>query len=1076
MRSISNLFGRVSDRHGDSERLWKISGKLATLLVSSFVVFSVVSGAGGATFTIDDTSESTSAQGSTTTTAPALSQAPTEADLSDISWSTSDTVKIYNIDYSETVSDSGRTVGEDVIDTDLYDTGDGGWKRLEDNHLSGGYYYPEYLDTVTRTFEFGIPDSTETDLEQNTGPHKDFDDAVELRYGLWNQNTEAPADDSGGEFIRNSVRWEFDYFPDGMRTTPSLTMPVEEINRNDRALFVDARVLGDDDPGFGDNDNDDAVVDYSYTTYVQGANTEETYSFSLSDRKGQSVTGDATLSFDFDGVAAQRGAGDGKQLSISVNGNEVFSGFDSYVQGERTVQFSASYLTAGENDVTVSGPGFSGEGAYGFTISDLQLNANTDPDFDDDGVQNWNDPYPNTKDGDGDGLNDGNDPCPTNPNCDDTGKDDGADQKPENPDNDGDGLKDGEDPAPNTADADGDGLEDGNDPYPTQKDGDGDGLIDSNDPCPTDPNCDGTGKDDGADQRPQDPDNDGDGIKDGNDAAPNEAEDFDGCQDGDGAPEPDGPCTSDSDGDGIIDRNDAAPYEPEDFDGYQDNDGAPDPDNDGDGIPDDSDAEPNTAEDMDGCQDGDGAPEPDGACTSDSDGDGIIDSNDAAPYELEDFDGYQDDDGAPDPDNDGDGIPDTEDAAPNEAEDMDGCQDGDGAPEPEGACTNDSDGDGIIDRNDAAPDQPEDLDGFEDGDGEPDPDNDGDGIPDTEDAAPNEAEDFDGCEDSDGAPEPDGTCTNDSDGDGILDRNDAAPNKAEDMDGFEDGDGVPDPDNDGDGIPDTEDAAPNEAEDMDGCQDSDGAPEPDGACTNDSDGDGIPDSEDGAPAEPEDMDGFEDGDGVPDPDNDGDGIPDTEDAAPDTPEDMDDCEDGDGAPEPDGTCTEQTPDVSLTADSTTGTDTQVTFRVTNTGSAEGYVLDLALPEGWTVAEQTAAGGTWSAGDTTWLWQTIGSGEAVEPTVTFDIPDGASGQYTVTGSVLTADSVVAETSTTVTVTEATPVRAAIDSNGDGTIGDFEVLQAIDHWRTNDEVPNTGGKRIGDRQILTLIEEWRTNGGA
>jgi len=47
---------------------------------------------------------------------------------------------------------------------------------------------------------------------------------------------------------------------------------------------------------------------------------------------------------------------------------------------------------------------------------------------------------------------------------------------------------------------------------------------------------------------------------------------------------PDRQGFKDSDGDGVIDKDDKAPYDAEDGDGFQDDDGAPEPDNDGDGI------------------------------------------------------------------------------------------------------------------------------------------------------------------------------------------------------------------------------------------------------------------------------------------------------------------------------------------------------------------------------------------------------------------------------------------------------------------------------------------------------------
>lgn len=133
--------------------------------------------------------------------------------------------------------------------------------------------------------------------------------------------------------------------------------------------------------------------------------------------------------------------------------------------------------------------------------------------------------------------------------------------------------------------------------------------------------------------------------------------------------------TRDSDGDGIDDKHDAAPLEAEDFDGFQDADGAPDYDNDGDGIIDQLDKAPLIPEDIDGFEDDDGVPD------LDNDWDGIPDSLDGAPNQPEDLDGYQDDDGIPDLDDDGDGIPDISDACKGQAETYNGYRDDDGCPD-----------------------------------------------------------------------------------------------------------------------------------------------------------------------------------------------------------------------------------------------------------------------------------------------------------------------------------------------------------------------------------------------------------
>ncbi|MDX9975508.1 MAG: OmpA family protein [FCB group bacterium] len=63
----------------------------------------------------------------------------------------------------------------------------------------------------------------------------------------------------------------------------------------------------------------------------------------------------------------------------------------------------------------------------------------------------------------------------------------------------------------------------------------------------------------------------------------------------------------DSDGDGVADLKDGAPLEAEDKDGFEDEDGAPDLDNDRDGIPDTVDREPMTAETRNRWRDEDGA-------------------------------------------------------------------------------------------------------------------------------------------------------------------------------------------------------------------------------------------------------------------------------------------------------------------------------------------------------------------------------------------------------------------------------------------------------------------------------------
>lgn len=54
-----------------------------------------------------------------------------------------------------------------------------------------------------------------------------------------------------------------------------------------------------------------------------------------------------------------------------------------------------------------------------------------------------------------------------------------------------------------------------------------------------------------------------------------------------------------------------------------------------------------------------------------------------------------------------------------------------------------------------------------------------------------------------------------------------------------------------------------------------------------------------------------------------------------------------------------------------------------------------------------------------------------------------------------------------------VPVAVDANNDGRVGDFEILDAIELWRSGDAVPETCGETIGDFQVLDIIEIWRSN---
>jgi len=155
-----------------------------------------------------------------------------------------------------------------------------------------------------------------------------------------------------------------------------------------------------------------------------------------------------------------------------------------------------------------------------------------------------------------------------------------------------------------------------------------------------------------------------------------------------------------------------------------------------------------------------------------------------------------------------------------------------------------------------------------------------------------------------------------------------------------------------------------------------------------------------------------------------------------------------------------------------GGNVTVTFTIENNRTAPaGFILNLThLPEGFSIVDQSSPGGTWNAGETKWLWETIDGGESKSASVTLAVPRDANGTYAVEAAVLDADAV--RDATSVAFTTCLSIAGAIDGDDDGTIGDFEVLRAIELWRTNAAVPGTCEEAIDDFEMLELIETWRS----
>ena len=92
-------------------------------------------------------------------------------------------------------------------------------------------------------------------------------------------------------------------------------------------------------------------------------------------------------------------------------------------------------------------------------------------------------------------------------------------------------------------------------------------------------------------------------------------------------------------------------------------------------------------------------------------------------------------------------------------------------------------------------------------------------------------------------------------------------------------------------------------------------------------------------------------------------------------------------------------------------------------------------------------------------------------VAADAEDAAFSVTTTPGS----EDVTQRTETVVTVDGCESIPSAVDENDDGRIGDFEVLDAIEYWRDDAEVPGTCGETIDDFEVLDLIETWRNDSG-
>jgi hypothetical protein len=116
---------------------------------------------------------------------------------------------------------------------------------------------------------------------------------------------------------------------------------------------------------------------------------------------------------------------------------------------------------------------------------------------------------------------------------------------------------------------------------------------------------------------------------------------------------------------------------------------------------------------------------------------------------------------------------------------------------------------------------------------------------------------------------------------------------------------------------------------------------------------------------------------------------------------------------------------------TAGATVTVYFEITNTGdNTSAYILNVeSIPNSWNIEDRDDDGGFWKSSSSRWLFQTIDPGESRNPSLTFNVPAGASGDYTIDGEAYDNDGVVDTTSTTIAVVQATPTPEPTPTDDD-----------------------------------------------
>ena len=147
----------------------------------------------------------------------------------------------------------------------------------------------------------------------------------------------------------------------------------------------------------------------------------------------------------------------------------------------------------------------------------------------------------------------------------------------------------------------------------------------------------------------------------------------------------------------------------------------------------------------------------------------------------------------------------------------------------------------------------------------------------------------------------------------------------------------------------------------------------------------------------------------------------------------------------------------------------ISYNVANTGSnATGAIVDVTLPDEWTVTSTSDAGGIYKSQNQSWLWQTINASETRSPTLTVEVPSTtAAGEYNISAVVKTTAGSVDTTAETITVASESvgsteQVRTTVSAPASVSAGDTFTAEYT--------IENTGSTATGLILDAQLPAEW------